>query len=219
MEGSTGARRGEASILNIYPKFWGLEPMNLRQLLVPILGAWIGAIALLLVIELGSASMTSHILERPHEKAAKLFEALGSKATNQLVQYEAAELRIRQRDLWLRVEAVAGVVVFFGLLFATDAGTGALVLALVLAVVTLLQLFGLYPHLMGFTRAMAFDSRDVSLGKDLLFLHGVNMAVEGLKVVLAAGVILSIGSRRRRRKQFREEVHPINNADHSHVNR
>ncbi len=193
--------------------------MNLRRLLVPLLGAWIGIIILMAVLSAQLSTIADRILDRPHERAAKIFETVGPRAASQLAHYEAVELLIQQRDFWLRVEVAIGVFVFFGLLFGTDTGTGALFLSLVMSIVVLAQLFGIYPYVMGLGRALSFDANDSDLGKDYLFLNGVFLCTEALKVLMGIGVILSIGSRRRRRKQFREEVHPVHNPDHSHVNR
>ncbi|MCX6623077.1 MAG: hypothetical protein NTY38_18815 [Acidobacteria bacterium] len=193
--------------------------MNLRRLLIPLLGAWIGVISLLMVQGVQSTEHAERTLDRPHERAGKIFEAVGPRAAGQLVRYEAAELVIRHRAFWLRVEIAIGIAVFLGLLFGTDAGTGPLVLALLMVVAVLAQMFGVYPFLMGLVRALAFDVRDATLEKDYLFLNGVFLCTEGLKILLGIGVILSIGSRRRRQKQFREEIHPVHNPDHSHVNR
>lgn len=192
--------------------------MKLRRLLIPLLGAWIGIVIVLGVISIQAPSIAGRVIDHPHERAAKIFNALGSVTARQLVQYEAVELSLQQRDFWLRVEVGIGLFLFFGLLFGTDAGASAMALALAMLILVLAQLFGIYPYVMGLDRAMAFGGNEATLGRSAVFVRWVFLVTEAIKVLIGAGVVLLLGSRRRR-KQFREEIHPVNNADHSHVDR
>lgn len=193
--------------------------MNLRHLLIPLAGAWIGIIVLLGIMDLRSSAAGDEILARPDERVAKVFAMMGPRTARQLARYEAQEIFFQQRAFWLRIEVVIGVFLFLGLLFGTGASAGPILISLAMLLLALAQWFGILSHLVGAGRALAFDANDARLGKDYVFLNGIFLGTEALKALLGGAAILSIGSRRSRRKQFREEVYPVYNSDHGHVDR
>jgi hypothetical protein len=124
-------------------------------------------------------------------------------------------------ETWGTVQVVAGIALFFLLLFGSREGKIPLLLGLLMIVVSVLQRFLLTPEIASLGRALDFlpDSASGGERSRLRLFEGGYLLVEAVKWGLGLLLAVIVGRRRRRSRNARKDLDLIDKSDHRHVNR
>lgn len=150
-----------------------------------------------------------------------MINALGSDKASLLMRHAAAEETRSALAVWERVEIALGLVLGGCLYLATQKRVLPIVLCGAMLVLVLFQHFGVGPELAYSGRETDFPPGNALVGSTerLRALQAVYYGTELIKLV-AGGILASyLFVFRSSRRSSRKEIHTVDHADHSHVNR
>ena len=195
--------------------------MHSRRVACLFLGIWLGAGILLAWVATENFRTTDRVLAKPSPAALLSLKSLAPASARMLLRYEAAEQNRWLFRAWGTVQLIAGSGFFLFLLFGTREGKYPLILALLMLCVVILQLFVLVPTMTSLGRMTDFLPAEQSSGERsrLAVLHTMYLLAEAAKWLLALLLAARLVRRRGRSGDARQNVNPVDKADHRHVNR
>ena len=200
--------------------------MHPRRLACFLLGTWLGASILLSAVAAYNFQTVDEVLLAAPEPARKMLQAIGQAQARQLLRHHAAEANRNYFEAWELAQLPLGLALLTTLAL-NKASRLQIALSAIMLVSVVVARFLLTPELTGVGRMLDFEAPSVAvalLKHRFAAFHRMYGAVELIKLssgVLLTGLLLyrSVGSRKRRRSDLREQVDAVHDADNRHVDR
>lgn len=193
--------------------------MHTRRISTFILGAWIAGCIFMAFVSLQNLRAPSLVMTVPLPPVAAMTKQLGWEQMSALLRHASAEQTRHDSRLWIQAQLFVGVVLGVCLMLATQKRVAPLALCGVMLILVLFQL-RLNPELTYQGRETDFPPGSTAVGAvtRYLALQQVHFAVEIVKL-LVGGVLASYLFVFRTNRRGRQDVHSIDHAHHSHIDR
>jgi hypothetical protein len=196
--------------------------MHFRRFACLILGAWLGAAAMMSLVATQNFRTVDRILLSPHPAASQDLKTLGRDSSRMLLRWEASEQNRWLFEVWETAQVALGIAVFFILLFGSTETKYSLALSLLMLVVVILQRFLVTPMMTGLGRLIDFVPPGTRSPERIKFgvLHMGYLGMEATKLLLGLLLVIKLMVRTRRKSaQAGGDIDVIDKAYHRHVNR
>ncbi|MBI4875887.1 MAG: hypothetical protein HY822_14720 [Acidobacteria bacterium] len=193
--------------------------MSNRRFVICLLGMWLAGSLFLAAVASYNFRAVEQVLAAPPRPAAKTIDTLGPDSARMLLRYQVSELNRAYFEYWGLAQLALGTAVFALLLFGTSEGKWAVALSLVAVLIAVVQRFLLTPDLVNYGRQLDFSLNEARVAERarLAALHGAYSGAELFKWALMFGVLGLLIRRGERKRRSVRKIHPVDNADHPHV--
>lgn len=192
--------------------------MHTRRLASFLLGGWIAGSFFVIFIAIQNFQGIDQLLETRLEPLAKLLDKVGRDNARALLRHQAAQLNDHLFQRWEQIQIVLGMVLIGCLIFATHRRMMPILLAsLMLAMVVFLEI-AISPEIAWLGRGIEFlaPAAAADQGRRLHAMQQIYGATEAAKLIVG-GILAAYLFVFRVGPRSRKEVHPVDHADHSHV--
>jgi len=164
-----------------------------------------------------------HMVDHPGPILAVEMRPLGAANVRMLFHFQAAEENRRNYEIWEIAQIGLALLFFLFLLFGTTESKPAILGALAMLGLVLIQRLFLTPDIASIGRVVDFLPPDVpsDLRAKTIVLVGFYGGVECAKWLIQLWMVgrLILGGRRSPSEGFRNYVNPIDKANYRHINR
>lgn len=199
--------------------------MNNQRLACLLLGAWLSGSLFVAALAVGTFRVTDRLLMSPLlPAAAKSMETLGAVEARYLLRHQAGEFNRAMVETWGIAQLCIGLLLFALLLFGTLADKKVLALSLLMVLFVIANQFAVLPSVVGLGRSVEFtdSTKFPSQRKQLAAMSGMFLTLEVAKALTGCGLaflLLVVRPDRKRRGRRSTDLHPVDNADHSRIDR
>jgi len=198
----------------------GYSLMHSSRIASFFLGLWLGSALLVAWVSRENLRVVDRTLASPNPAAVPALRSLGAGA-RPLFRYQASEQNRILMETWGSSQLVAGIALFFFLLFATREGKLSLLLGLLMIAAVVMQRFLLIPEIASLGRTLDFVADTLREADDnrLRVLDGGYFLAEAVKWGLGLVLLASMGRRSGSSRNVRKDLDLVNKPDYRHVNR
>jgi len=161
------------------------------------------------------------LLASPGPEAAQRIQTLGGRdAARVFLRYHSSELNRFYFETWERIQIALGIALMLVLIFSPETGRVQQVLCALMLAIVLVARWWVTPQITEIGRAIDWIPPGASspLRTDFWRLHGLYSGGEVLKQLLGLTLAFRLIWRSKTSSRV-DQVDPVHNADHSHVNR
>ncbi len=193
--------------------------MHTRRISTFILGAWIAGCVFMAFVSFENFRAPSLVMTTPLPPVDAMTKQMGSERMAALLRHAAAEQTRHDSLLWLEAQIVLGLILEFYLMLATQRRVAPLMLCGVMLILVLFQV-RLHAELTYQGRETDFPPASTAVDPIARFwaLQQVHFGVEIVKL-LVGGALASYLFVFRTGRRTRNDIHAIDHAHHSHIDR
>jgi hypothetical protein len=194
--------------------------MHFPRLAAFLIGVWVACGLFMATVATQNFRSVDRLLASPGSEAAQRIQTLGGRdAARVFLRHQASELNRFYFETWERVQIALGVSLFL-VLFLMDASDRVQqVLCLLMLAIVLVARWWVTPQITEIGRAIDWipPSESNALRSHFWTLHGAYAGGEVLKQLLGLTLAFRLVWRRKGPSGI-DQVDPVHNPDHSHVN-
>jgi hypothetical protein len=196
--------------------------MHTRRLATLLLGAWLAGSFFMIWVATGNFASVERVLATESAKAQAEIKEIGPARARMLLRYHSSEQNRHYFYQWEMAQIALGILTLIVLRFATGGDKVTLALSGGMVLLVVVMHFMLTPRITELGRAIDFTATGHLPDERRVFwnYHKSYSGLELLKIGL--GLVAGVRMIRRSRALKRgsgDQIHPVDHADHTHVDR